>query len=43
MKKSHLFVDLMTTTYPACYKITSRMFTRHYDINDVSKRAKLTL
>ena len=36
MKESHLFVDLMTKTYPAWNKIMSRMFTRHYDVNDVT-------
>ena len=34
---------LLTITYPAWHKITPRMFTRHYDVNDVTKRAKLTL
>ena len=29
----------MTIIYPARHKITSRMFTRHYDVNDVTKRA----
>ena len=33
----------MTITYLAWHKITSRMFTRHYDVNDATKRAKLTL
>ena len=36
LKKSYLFVDQMTKSYPASHKITSRIFARHYEVTDVT-------
>ena len=36
VKESCLLVNKMAKPSPALHKITSRMFARHYDINDVT-------
>ena len=32
----------MTKPYPAGHKITSRLFARHYDVNDITKSTNTT-
>ena len=41
IKYSHVFVYLMTISYPVLNKITSSMFSRHYDVNNVTKHTNL--